>query len=42
MKLTGTNDDPDPTWTDVHEEMMAFLRLVLAMGVVNLPELTDY
>ena len=37
-----TNDDPDPTWTDVHEEMMAFLCLVLAMGVVNLPELTDY
>ena len=36
-----TNDDP--TWTNVQkEEMMAFLGLVLAIGLVNLPELSDY
>ena len=36
-------DKPDATWVDVgKEEMMAFLGLVLAMGLVHLPELSDY
>ena len=36
-------DKPDATWVDLgKEEMMAFLGLVLAMGLVHLPEISDY
>jgi len=29
-------------WFDVLEEMQAFLRVIIAMGVVRMPEFDDY